>query len=104
MLMHILLFERFVLYLDRPITLVDADVCGSTGLPVLRMPIRKILSPLRSRKTTVTGSRTQDHQLRAIGKASSRVTTKNMRHDDDSYEELIEPAVGSQKFSNFNRV
>lgn len=102
--MDLLPFERFVFYRNRLKPPVDADFCGSIGLPVLRMPIRKLLSPLRTRRTTVTGSRTQDHQLRTIGKTSSRVTTKNMRHDDDSYEELIEPADGSQKFSNFNRV
>ncbi|KAI7779281.1 uncharacterized protein LA080_001044 [Diaporthe eres] len=74
-------------------------------LPVLRMPIRKLLSPLRSKKTTVTGSRTHDHQLRTIGRMTSRGTTKNKtQHDDDSYEELIVQANGSQKLSNFNRV
>lgn len=68
------------------------------------MPIRKLLSPLRSRRTTVTGSRTHDHQLRTIGKVPSRGTTKNMRHDDGSYEELIVEADGSQKLSHFDRV
>lgn len=68
------------------------------------MPIRKLLSPLRSKKTTVTGSRTHDHQLRTIGRMTSRGATKNTRHDDDSYEELIIQTNTSQKLDNFNRV
>lgn len=81
-------FHLVLLYILPP---DNADFHQPSGLPVLRMPIRKLLSPFRTNRTTVTGSRshTHDHQLRTIGKVPSRGTTKNMRHDDDSYEELI---------------
>jgi hypothetical protein len=86
----------------------NADFYLPSGLPVLRMPIGKLLSPFRTNRTTGTGSRshTHDHQLRTIGKVPSRGTTKNLRHehDDGSYEELIEPVDGSKKLSDFNRV
>jgi hypothetical protein len=71
------------------------------------MPIGKMLSPFRTNKTTTAGSRSNahDHQLRTIGKASSRGTTGNMRqeHDDGSYEELIDLADSSKKLNHFNR-
>lgn len=35
---------------------------------------------------------------------TSRGTKHTTQHDDDSYEELIEQADGSQKLNNFNRV
>lgn len=98
--------QSFHLVLAYILPWVSADFRQPSGLPVLRMPIRKLLSPFRTNRTTVTGSRshTHDHQLRTIGKVPSRNTTKNMRHDDDSYEELIIQATGSKKSSNFNLV
>lgn len=75
-------------------------------LPVIRIPFRKLLSPFRTNRTTATGSRshTNDHQLRTIGNVSSRGTTGNMRHDDDSYEDLIVQATVSKKLEKFNSV
>lgn len=68
------------------------------GLPVVKLPISRILNPMKSRKSTVAKSTANNVELRTIGQMSSTGRkTRDEQGETDSVEDLIRIEGGDNK-------